>query len=673
MSNRPITTRFRIGVRFRLMLGLVLVTAVALAGGGFGILGFNQLYRGFQVFTATQLPSLINAVALARQSESVVASAPGLVISNDQYSRTTAADRIADQVLYLDELLANLKKGDADSTVIATLEATKQSLLDNLHRIDDLVGHRIELDARSEKIIREILAISGRQGALVNGIFEKSTADPANVDLLAWSEEAQTALRLMLAGYGVQRSSEIGPFRKQATEAIDRAGVLLGRLHIDVDQGEALRRLHDDIRNHATGKDDVFAARIEILGLQQSVGGTLARNKVISDEFDSAVSGVVDTILRDLEATTANHRELISTYRQALIGSTLVAFALALAAFTYISRRVIRRIVALHDSMLAHAGGASAPIDATSRDEIGDMGRALQFFVTAIQRREEALTVAKNQAESALGELQTAQASLVHAQKMAALGQLTAGIAHEIKNPLNFVNNFAGLSVELLGELKAATAPAIAKLDETARSEIDKTVEMLTSNLEKITGHGRRADGIVRSMLEHSRGGRGERRNVDLNALVDEALNLAYHGARAQDPSFNITLEREYDRALTPIEVVPQDITRVFLNLIGNGFYAASKIGRLSGRRPVLRLTTRDLDDAVEIRVRDNGTGISPEIKDKLFQPFFTTKPTGEGTGLGLSISFEIVTQQHGGTIAVDSAPGEFTEFTITLPRRRQA
>ncbi len=224
----------------------------------------------------------------------------------------------------------------------------------------------------------------------------------------------------------------------------------------------------------------------------------------------------------------------------------------------------------------------------------------------------------------------------------------------------------------MLDELKEAAAPAIAGLDDDTRAEIDETVEMLTGNLEKIAEHGRRADGIVKSMLEHSRGASGERRGVDLNALVEEALNLAYHGARAQDQNFNITLEREFGAAIPPIELVPQDVTRVFLNLIGNGFYAATKRQRGEagpGFKPVLTVTTRDLGDAVEVRVRDNGTGIPPEIKDKLFQPFFTTKPTGEGTGLGLSISYDIVTQQHGGTIAVDSAVGEFTEFTVRLPR----
>ena len=275
-------------------------------------------------------------------------------------------------------------------------------------------------------------------------------------------------------------------------------------------------------------------------------------------------------------------------------------------------------------------------------------------------RREYDLRVAHEQ-------LKQAQANLVHAEKMASLGQLTAGIAHEIKNPLNFVNNFSELSGELLHELRETMASPAAEQEEL--------IITLTANLAKIAEHGRRADGIVTSMLLHSRGGSGERLATDLNALVEEALNLAFHGARARDRSFNITLERDFDPALGPIELVSQDITRVLLNLFGNGFYATNKRlheGTDANFRPSLRVTTRDLGEHVEIKVRDNGVGMPPDVQAKLFTPFFTTKPTGEGTGLGLSISYDIVTQQHGGTITVESRPGEFTEFTVRLPRRRE-
>jgi signal transduction histidine kinase len=295
--------------------------------------------------------------------------------------------------------------------------------------------------------------------------------------------------------------------------------------------------------------------------------------------------------------------------------------------------------------------------------------------ITERKRSEEEIRASRDAAQSMLLELKATQASLIHAEKMASLGQLTAGIAHEIKNPLNFVNNFAGLSNELLEELKQVAAPALAALAAERRSEIDETIEMLTGNLEKIAEHGRRADNIVTSMLAHSRGSSGERRAVDINGLVDEALSLAYHGARAQHADFGVALERQFDPGMAPVEVAPQEITRVFLNLFANGFYAADQRRQQggSGFQPALKVATRDLGDAVEIRVRDNGAGISPENRDKLFQPFFTTKPTGEGTGLGLSISWDVVVQQHGGDITVDSREGEFTEFTIRLPRVRQA
>jgi two-component system NtrC family sensor kinase len=311
------------------------------------------------------------------------------------------------------------------------------------------------------------------------------------------------------------------------------------------------------------------------------------------------------------------------------------------------------------------------------RNAVPDGGFVLIYSdITERKRSEAEIRAARDAAEATLRDLRAAQANLIQAEKMASLGQLTAGIAHEIKNPLNFVNNFADLSGELLKELQESAAPGWAALDEDKRAEIDETMVMLTGNLEKIGEHGRRADGIVKSMLEHSRGVTSERRVVDLNNLIEEALNLAYHGARAQDQTFNIRMDREFDRDLARIELVPQEMSRVFINLFGNGFYAATKRQRDSADtefQPTLTVATRDLGGAVEVRVRDNGIGIPAEIRDKLFQPFFTTKPTGQGTGLGLSISYDIVTQQHGGTIEVDSRVGEFTEFTIRLPRSPQA
>jgi len=271
---------------------------------------------------------------------------------------------------------------------------------------------------------------------------------------------------------------------------------------------------------------------------------------------------------------------------------------------------------------------------------------------------------------ASLEDLRATQGRLVQTQKLASLGQLTAGIAHEMKNPLNFVNNFSALSAELVDELNE-TLTGLPFADD-ARSQLDELTGTLKNNLEKVVHHGRRADAIVKNMLLHSREVSSEHRRVDINAIVEEILNLAWHGARAEKQGFEITIERSFDPAAGEAEVFPQDVTRALLNVIANGFYAATKRKAEAGSdgyEPVLIVSTKGLGDRVEIRIRDNGTGIPPDLKEKIFDPFFTTKPAGEGTGLGLSISHDIIVKQHGGSIEVETRPGEFTEISVTLPR----
>jgi two-component system NtrC family sensor kinase len=306
------------------------------------------------------------------------------------------------------------------------------------------------------------------------------------------------------------------------------------------------------------------------------------------------------------------------------------------------------------------------------RNRVPDGGFVLIYAdITERKRAEEVIRIARDAAEKALQELQVAQDRLVQTEKLASLGQLTAGIAHEIKNPLNFVNNFSALSAELVDEMTDVFQNSA--LDEASRrKELDEIRELLKSNLEKVVQHGKRADAIVKNMLLHSRAGSGEHRPVDINALVEESLNLAYHGARAEKQGFEITLERSFDPGAGKADVFPQDITRVLLNLISNGFYAANRRrAETNGGEyePTLTAATKNLGDRVEIAIRDNGTGVSPDVKEKMFNPFFTTKPAGEGTGLGLSISHDTVVKQHGGSIEVDTQPGEFTEIRVILPR----
>jgi signal transduction histidine kinase len=278
-----------------------------------------------------------------------------------------------------------------------------------------------------------------------------------------------------------------------------------------------------------------------------------------------------------------------------------------------------------------------------------------------------------------LDRLKATQEQLVVQEKLASLGALTAGIAHEIKNPLNFVNNFAEISAELADELRQELRRVADRLDPADLETLDALAADLQLNARKITEHGKRADSIVRGMLQHSRGQSGERQPTDVNALLEEYVNLSYHGMRAQDSSFNITVERDYDPSVGTIDAVPQDLSRVFLNVVNNACYATREKQRSSGGSgrtayvPTVSVRTRNLGDSIEVRIRDNGNGIPPEIRDRIFDPFFTTKPTGQGTGLGLSISHEIIAVQHHGTLDVESSPGQHTEFVIRLPRAAAA
>ena len=281
--------------------------------------------------------------------------------------------------------------------------------------------------------------------------------------------------------------------------------------------------------------------------------------------------------------------------------------------------------------------------------------------------------------------LKATQQQLVTQQKLASLGQLTAGIAHEIKNPLNFVNNFAALSIDLAKELREEIVKiedgglkiengGSRIVDGERLANMKEILETLEQNAEKINHHGKRADGIVKSMMQHARGSSGQREIVDINHLLDEAVNLTYHGMRANDASFNITIEKDYDESIGKIEIVPQDLSRVFLNIVNNACYATQqrkkdKKSEKDGFSPTLSVRTKNLGDKIEIRIRDNGNGIPVDVREKIFNPFFTTKPTGQGTGLGLSISYDIIVQEHKGEIKVETEEGKFTEFVLRLPK----
>jgi signal transduction histidine kinase len=387
-------------------------------------------------------------------------------------------------------------------------------------------------------------------------------------------------------------------------------------------------------------------------------------------------------ILRTVKNRLVNDAIILLVLLAVLTGGTIFAtnvivgrpLTLLQASIEKIRRDGVReRVDWVASDELGQVVSAYNEMQSVQEDTEDALRRARDNLELRVKERTKELTHARDLAESALTDLKRTQRQLVHSQKMASLGILTAGIAHEIKNPLNLVNNFSRVSVELFDELRDAIEPARQALDDERRDELDDLVTTLAANMIRIDEQGRRADSIVKSMLQHSRDEASERHLTDINAFLEENLNLAYHGARARDQEFNITLERDFDPDAGSISIAAQDISRVLLNLFDNGFYATRQRQHLESSAdytPILGVISRDCGDSVQIRVRDNGTGIAGDIVNKIFDPFFTTKPTGEGTGLGLSLSHDIVVSQHGGSIEVSSAKGEFAEFTITLPRQ---
>ncbi len=340
--------------------------------------------------------------------------------------------------------------------------------------------------------------------------------------------------------------------------------------------------------------------------------------------------------------------EIIQSKRQirttSLIVSTLV-FIIGIFIGFWLARRISVPVLALRDAALrVGEGDRTQMIRSSARDEIGDLTDAFNKMVSDLKHAED--------------KINAAQAQLLHAEKMASLGQMTAGIAHEIQNPLNFINNFSELNLDLISEID----------DLQSEEEKKEILKDMKGNLEKISHHGNRADRIVKNMLLHSRAGSSEKQKTDINSLCEEYLQLAYHGVRAKNIDFNCTIQKYFDKEIPKISAMPQDIGRVVLNLLNNAFYAMEERRIMQpDYKPVLQFSTANGNGVVNISIRDNGKGIPENIKAKIFEPFFTTKPSGEGTGLGLSICYDII-KAHGGELNVESKENEFTEFVISIP-----
>jgi two-component system, NtrC family, sensor kinase len=469
-------------------------------------------------------------------------------------------------------------------------------------------------------------------------------------------------------------------FAAQAVIAIENVR-LLSELHESLQHQTATSEILASISGAMTDTKPVFDAIVR--NLLRLFGTCFATVQLLHDGIvempaaggEAGIEKIMGLYPRPLDDTTAGGQAMLS--RQVVQFSPVVGNPLApqgaqqiASKFDYnsiIAAPMIRQDKVIGAIICAHRGQR-----VFNEKEVALIKAFADQAVIAIEnvRLFDEVQGRTRELAASLDDLRTTQDRLVQTQKLALLGQLTAGIAHEIKNPLNFVNNFSGISAELIGELQDTLKGM--PLDDKVRTEINELTDTLKSNFDKVVHHGRRADAIVKNMLQHSREGSGEHRVIDINALVEESLNLAWHGARAETQGFEVKLKQSFDPSAGGADVFPQDIRRALLNLIANGFYAATRRrAETNGGdyEPTLTASTKNLGDRVEVRIHDNGTGMTPDVKEKMFNPFFTTKPTGEGTGLGLSISHDIIVKQHAGAIDVDTHLGEFTEIRIILPR----
>jgi two-component system, NtrC family, sensor kinase len=391
------------------------------------------------------------------------------------------------------------------------------------------------------------------------------------------------------------------------------------------------------------------------------------------DQISDDLVGLLDQA-HELSEAAVSEVERADRMRTWLIAISLIS-SLALAAIMamLVSRAIIRPLQDLTTTakQITSESNFDLQVPVSTRDEIGVVATSVNQLIARVKALlQENETRTQNLVETN-EKLVSTQAQMIAQEKLASLGALTAGIAHEIKNPLNFVNNFAELSVDLVDELMEELEGYKTQIDAEIIEEIADIVDTLKANVSKIEYHGKRADKIVANMLMHSRSGQGSWEQVNLNELVAEAINLAYHGMRAKHSDFNLAFDNDYDSSLEPIKASPQDLNRVFLNIASNACYAIHKrqLAADESFKPLLKIRTQNKGDQIEIRIRDNGTGMSAEVREKVFDQFFTTKPTGEGTGLGLSLSYSIIVEQHKGSLNVESESGVYTDFIVTLPK----
>lgn len=702
----------RRSLRVQIAAGLGAAIVFTLVASIIALVAFFQVGQIQREINTEYVPDLTRAVQIGQLATNLAGAAPRLVAEarNRQIASDEADDELAAEPVAEIDLLENaariieLSSELADSERTEGLRTFSADLAANLQNIQVSVEDGVVFQERLTGLQEETVVVSRELNELIGPLLDDQVFYMATGLRSLEDEPAPIEVR----------ASETEVIYLQALSAIDARGNLASSLISDVvvqDDLELVETLEERFRAATAGTfravrslgdrsprrlqetleaiyelglgpNGAFPSRRQYLAELRNQLAYLARNESITDSLEAAVAGLTVGIEVDALAATEESEAALNLGRSLLVALNVMGISsAALILWLFVGRFLIARLTALSRAMRRMAGGdLETRIEVRGQDEVGQMAQALEVFrqhaleVQRLNLVEELATRVEAQNEElakTLEDLEKAQDQMVMQEKLASLGQLTAGIAHEIKNPLNFVNNFADVSSELLEDLKEELETVKESVPEDSQAEIDDISSDLSGNLERIVHHGKRASSIVYGMLEHARKEGGERRPTEINAMLEEYIALAFHSMRAVDSRFQMTIEKNFADDVGAVEAVPQDLSRVFLNIVTNACQATFEKQLAENTdakyQPELAVTSRKENGHIEVRIKDNGPGIPEDHLKKIFEPFFTTKDTDKGTGLGLSLCHDII-RGHGGTLAVNSQVGEGAEFVVTLP-----
>ena len=699
--HRRISTQLYAGI-----FGAVVLTIVASIVSW---ISFSNVDRSQKRVSEESVPELAGAFTLAEFSNALVAAAPRLTTAPPMQFSEISAEVTAAQQEFQERFDSLLLQNPGDVHVQGIAEAA-DALERNITTITADMPHFYSLSRRIEVLQIQIPMLHDEvEGIIIPAIddqlffqvtgYRDFDTEPTDVitrtsggelllyrHLNALQADMAQVTELMGSALIASEADFVEPLIESFESAEDRIQISLSAIAAS-EAAPGLGTAVDRLLALGRGNDSAFRVSVDRLDIIERQDSLLAQNQEVAVNLLAEVNALVQTAQAGADQATENSAQTINTARILLvIISVIGVIGAGLISWLFVGRVLLRRIGRLSGRMRTLAkGDLEEEIEVSGRDEIAEMASALEVFrrhaleiqrLNLVEQLAQELSERNDELQEVLEELSQAQDQIVAREKLAALGEVTAGVAHEIRNPLNFINNFSAASVELLEEMAEVYEEFTDNLSDEDKDLVEEINQDLNDNLERIQSHGKRANRIVQDMLLMGRGG-GETQMTDINDLIHEHSLLAYHSARAQDPEFQVLLEEEFDPDMGQLEVVPQDLGRVFLNFVANAGYATNKkqkelidAGTVGDYTPTVVLKSQRTEESAILSVRDNGSGIPPDVAAKIFDPFFTTKPTNEGTGLGLALSNDII-REHGGTITVNSEPGEFTEMVVELPLTR--